>query len=402
MKKKINILIPIFVVLVLIYAIRSLFSTHIQVESLRQGSMEDMISTKGIVVKYETVLKPPAEGMFEPLAQEGERVASGQEVAAIYTGSVDSELRSRLEQVKKKIAQLEGNQTNLLSFSGDISRLEQKISEQTALVIEYAQAGNMAAVSETQFIIEALCEKKAQIENGGGVENSMLDVLKAQKTDLENQIGAAQHKMIAPTAGAFTSTVDGYEEILTPENMSALMPQKVDELLAQDRGQEEKKDAATCKIIKNFNYYVVLNLPSDRVGSLQAGDRASLRFYDLSGDMVSGTVYSVSKEQDGIKTVILECDRHIDSLLKRRFVNIEFVKHRYSGYRLNVKCLRTKDDITGVYVRRDNMMKFIPVTILYNTQDIAIVDSADEMNPLRLYDEVIVRADSYEEGKLLR
>ncbi len=401
MKKKINILIPIFIILVLIYAIRSLLSSHVQVESLRQGSMEDMISTKGIVVKYETVLKPPAEGMFEPLAQEGERVASGQEVAAIYTGSVDSELRSRLEQVKKKIAQLEGNQTNLLSFTGDISRLEQKIAEQTAKVIESSQSGDMAAVSETQFIIEALCEKKAQIE-GGGTAGSMLEELKAQKADLENQIGAAQHKMIAPIAGAFTSTVDGYEEILTPDSMTALMPQKVEEFLAQDRGQEEKKDAAACKIIKNFNYFVVLNLPADRVNSLQVGDRTSLRFYDLSGDMVSGSVYSISQEQDGMKTVILSCDRHIDSLLKRRFVNLEFVKHRYSGYRLSVKSLRTKDDVTGVYVRRDDMMKFIPVTILYNTQDIAIVDSADAMNPLRLYDEVIVHADSYEEGKLLR
>ena len=103
-----------------------------------------------------------------------------------------------------------------------------------------------------------------------------------------------------------------------------------------------------------------------------------------------------------MQTVIVECTRHIDSLLRRRFVNLEFVKHRYSGYRLSVKSLRTKDDVTGVYVRRDDMMKFVPVNILYNTQDIAIVDSADTMNPLRLYDEVIVKADSYEEGKLLR
>lgn len=402
MKKKINILIPIFVILVLIYAIRSLVGSHVQVETLCQGSMEDMVSTKGIVVKYETVLTPPAEGMFEPLAQEGERVASGQEIAAIYTGTVDTGLRSRLEQVKKKIAQLEGNQTNLLSFTGDMSRLEQKIAEQTALAIESAQSGDMAAVSETQFVIEALCDKKAQVAGGGGTAGSLLDSLKAQKADLENQIGAAQHKMVAPTSGAFTSTVDGYEDILTPDNMTELMPQKVEELLAQDRGQEEKKDAASCKIIKNFSYFIVLNLPADRVGSMQVGDRTSLRFYDLSGDMVTGMVRSISKEQDGMKTVVLGCDRHIESLLKRRFVNLEFVKHRYSGYRLSVKSLRTKDDVTGVYVRRDDMMKFIPVTILYNTQDIAIVDSADDMNPLRLYDEVIMHADSYEEGKLLR
>jgi len=46
-------------------------------------------------------------------------------------------------------------------------------------------------------------------------------------------------------------------------------------------------------------------------------------------------------------------------------------------------------------------LKFIPVDILYSSQDIAIVDSASKETPLRLYDEVVVRANSYEEGKLL-
>lgn len=401
MKNKINILIPIFVILVLIYAVRSLVGTRVQVETLRQGSMEDMVSTKGIVVKYETVLKPTAEGMFEPLAQEGERVSLGQEVAAIYSGDVDTDLRSRLEQVKKKIAQLESNQTNLLSFSGDISRLEQKIAEQTALVIENSQAGNLAAVNETQFIIEALCQKKAQIA-GDTTTGGTLEELKSQKADLENQIGAAHNRMVAPISGEFTSTVDGYEELITPDNMTGLTPAQVEEFLAQDRGQEAKEDAAACKIMRNFRYFIVLTLPADRVGSLRAGDRANLRFYDLSGDLVSGTVFFVSGENEGAHTVILECNRHVESLLKRRFVNLEFIKKRFSGYRLSVKSLRTKDDVTGVYVRRDEMMKFVPVNILYNTQDIAIVDSADANNPLRLYDEVVVSASSYEEGTLLR
>ena len=88
--------------------------------------------------------------------------------------------------------------------------------------------------------------------------------------------------------------------------------------------------------------------------------------------------------------------------MRRRFLNLEFVRDQYSGYRVSVKALRTKDGVTGVYVRREDMLRFIPVTILYNTHDAAIVDSADKERPLRLYDEVVVRADSYEEGKLLR
>ena len=401
MKNRINILIPIFIALVLIYVARSVFGTHIQVESLRESKIEDMVSTKGIVVKYESVLKPPVEGVFEPLAQEGARVSVGQSVAAVYSGTVDTEVRSRLEQVKKKIAQLEANQTNLLSFTGDASRLEQKIAQQMEAVIEKSQEGDMASVGELQFIIEALCEKKAQV-SGGASSGSVLEELKAQKAELENQIGAAQHRMSAPIAGEFTSTVDGYEELITPYNMTELRPSAVNGFLEKDRGQEEKKEAAACKVVNNFRYFIVLNLPAERVNTLQAGQRVNLRLYDLSGDMFSASVLFISEEEAGEKTVILDCNRYIESLLKRRFVNLEFIKHRYSGYRISVKSLRTKGDATGVYVRRDNMLKFIPVAILYNTQDTAIVESADLQNPLRLYDEVVVHASSYEEGKLLR
>ena len=173
MKHKINILIPIFIILVFIYTIRSVAGDHIRVETLHRGSMEDVVNTKGIVVKYETLLPIDTEGVFEPLVQDGSRVSVGQRVAAVYSGSVDMDLRNRLEQVKKKIEQVEANQTNLLSFTGDVSRLEQKIKEQVGEVIQKSQSGDMTAVSDLQFIIESLCEKKAQVSGGAATDGTL-------------------------------------------------------------------------------------------------------------------------------------------------------------------------------------------------------------------------------------
>ncbi len=401
MKNKSNVLIPIFIILVLIYTIRSVAGNHIRVETLHRGNMEDAINTKGIVIKYETLLHSETEGNFEPLVQDGSRVSVGQHVAAVYSGTVDTDLRNRLEQVKKKLEQIEGNQTNLLSFTGDVSRLEQKIKEQTAEMIEKSRDGDMAAVSEIQFIIESLSEKKSQV-SGGEVPEGIYDSLLAQKHELESQIGAAHHQIASPAAGVFTTTIDGLESVLTPYNMMDLTPSVVNGLLQQESSQEPKTDASACKIVNNFRYFVALNLPAERINTLRIDDSVSLRLYDLSKDLLKASVLYISPEEEGSRTVILACDRYLASLMKCRFVNLEFVRNRYEGYRTSVKCLRSKDDVTGVYVRRDDVLKFIPVTILYNTQDIAIIDSADSNTPLRLYDEVVVRADSYEEGKLLR
>ena len=401
MKNKINILIPVFIVLVLIYVVRSVAGTRVQVEVLLEGGMEDVVNTKAVLIKHETVLNPTIDGVSEPLVSDGARVALGQAVAAVYSETVDPELRNRLEQVKKKLALLDAEQANLLSYTGDASHLEKKISEQTAKMIEKSRAGDMTAVSELQFIIEVLCEKKAQL-SGNTTGGGTLEALTAEKEQLENQIGTAHHQIAAPVAGEFTTTIDGFEGELTPEQMTNLTPSALQSFLDKDRGQEVKAEADACKIVNNFCYHVALNLPSDKVNTLRVGNTARLRLYELSGNLLSGKIIYISAEEEGMQTVILECNQYIQSLLKRRFINVEFVKNRYEGYRVSVKSLHTKDGVTGVYVRRDDVLKFIPVTILYNSQDIAIVDSANAETPLRLYDEVVVSASSYEEGKLLR
>ncbi len=401
MKRKINILIPIFVILVVIYVIRSVSGTRIQIEALHRGSMEDMISTKGILIKEETVLGYETGGIFEPLVQEGARVSVGQEVAAVYAQAMDSDLRNRLEQVKKKIESLEESQATLLHFTGDIARLEQKLSETTKELIEKSQAGDMTAVEELRFSIEALCEKKAEV-SGITTGNSVLELLKQQKSDLESQAGSAHHCLTAPVSGVFSTAVDGFESLITPYNMTELTPSVVEQYLQQDNGSETRQEAASCKVVKNFQYHIAVNIPEEKLNAVSVGSEITLRLYDLSSDLVKAEVCYISAAENGTQTVILSCDQYIESLFKRRFVNLELIKKRYEGYRVSVKSLRTKDEVTGVYVRRDDVLKFIPVSILYNTQDIAIVDSADSSNPLRLYDEVVVHASSYEEGKLLR
>ncbi len=398
-KQKINILIPIFVLLVLIYAIRSILGPSIKTESLQRDMLENVINTKGLMIKYESVIDPGSAGFVEPLVQEGARVALGQSIAAIYSDKVDTGVKNKLEQVNRKIVQIEKNQSDLSSFGNDETRLEQKIVEQTGKLVEQGLSGNMIGAGETEILIMSLCEKKAQIL--GNTSGSLLDSLQNEKANLEAQIGTASTYLAAPSSGVFSSAVDGLESTITPYNMTELNPESLKDLLEKGR-KEAEEDSASCKIVQNFRYFVAVNLPAKELETAKVGDTVRLRFYDLSGDLIPVTIFHISEETEGEKTVIVEGNRHLDTLFKRRTVNLDFVLRRFEGYRVSVKSLKTKDDVTGVYVRREDMLTFIPVTILYNTEDTCIVNSADGQNPLRLYDEVVVSADSYEEGKKLR
>lgn len=399
MKRKINILIPIFVALVLIYVLRSVFGSHVQIETLHQTNIEDMINTKGVVIKYESALAQGVSGALEPAVLSGTRVAAGEEVATVYSGEVDAELTTRLEQVNKKIAQIEKSQADLTSFSGDIARLEQQITAKTNELIEKSLVGDMTGVAEIQFVIESLCAKKAQVSGNEAASNT-LDELHAQKAQLEGQIGAVQHSITAPFPGIFSVACDGYEKLVTPYNMTELMPSSLNELLTQENKPQE--EVSGCKIMENYRYFIAINLPTEKLNGLRIDSAVRLRFYDLYAGLINANVQYISPEDEGECTVILEVNQHVDALLERRFVNLDFVKKRYEGYRISVKSLRTKDNVNGVYVRRDGTLHFIPVNILYNTQDVAIVESADKALPLRLYDEVVISGGKNEEGKPLQ
>ena len=89
-------------------------------------------------------------------------------------------------------------------------------------------------------------------------------------------------------------------------------------------------------------------------------------------------------------------------MILKRIANVEVIKSKYSGFKLSVNAIKTLNDENGVYAVREGSMRFIPTEIIYNTEDTVIVKSKDSENPLKLYDEIVIKADSYEEGKTVR
>ncbi len=406
MKNKWNILILLFIALVVAYALRGVFGERVELEVLREGSMEDMASCTGVVVKYETVYDLPSGVSVETKAVDGQRVANGETIAAVYASQVDPAVKAKLDRVNKKIAASESNQTISATFSGDATKLESDISDEVASLISYSYKRDMEKAGAARETIAALADRKAVVSGQKSASANTLDELKSTKQQLEAQIGAAQSTINAAGAGVFSATVDGLEKLITPYNMEELVPSSLEELIAYDKKTvKERKstdEAQACKVIDNFRYFVAVNMPASQLAGVKKGDELTLRFNELSTNPITATVFSISAEENGQNTVVLEGTRYLDSLLEKRTVNVDVIKRQYKGYRVGVKSIRTVDGVVGVFVKRDSIMRFIPANILYNTQEFAIVESADKEKPLKLYDEVIVNASSFEDGKLMK
>ena len=81
---------------------------------------------------------------------------------------------------------------------------------------------------------------------------------------------------------------------------------------------------------------------------------------------------------------------------------VTVVNKVYSGLKLSKKDLRVVDGVTGVYTVSGMRLKFVPVNVLYSTEDFIICEQqVSEKTVLRLYDEVVTKGKGLYDGKVI-
>jgi len=209
----------------------------------------------------------------------------------------------------------------------------------------------------------------------------------------------------ASSPGIFIEGSDGFEDTLAPEGISSLEPSAVNEVIHQHKNGEISKPEAetyTYKIVNNYSYYVAVNVEEAISGDITAGDSVKVRFSDFSDQDCPAIVRYVSEiNEKGIRTVVMECNLEIDGLLSKRVVNVDFVKKSVSGYKVKVEYLHTVANAVGIFIKRGAVMRFIPVNIVYSTEEEAIISPAVDGKPIKYYDEIVTDAPEYYDGRVI-
>ena len=131
----------------------------------------------------------------------------------------------------------------------------------------------------------------------------------------------------------------------------------------------------------------------------------SIKFYDLSDSMVSGTVKAISKPEDGKVAITVYSTRYIDSIYTTSKVSAELLTESSEGIKVPSSSLRVIDGQQGVYVVRLGVARFVPVELLYNNKEWAIIKpviSTSYEEHLEVYDEIIINTKGIEDGKVVR
>ena len=397
------------------YYIYSALNEPYQTAQVYSYTAHDSVTAEGLVVREALVL-PAQSGILELTRAEGEKVGKGQQIALVYRDSQAQASQAHIEELELAIELLE----EAISQSGNLesaARLDEDIIQSmVALRASYA-LGDCTRLREQVLGVKSSVLKRGYTY-GDGLTSADLSARLRQLRDelavLTRQSARATTRVSAPTPGVFSSLVDGYESLLTPETVYELTPTSLQELINSPAGEDSESMG---KLITSDTWYFAANLPQTAARRLEEGDTASLRF---SGDLnrtVEMTVDRIGATEGGKTLVVFSSNRYLTLTTLLRHQTTELVFESWSGLRIPKQALRLvestqdadhSDDSastvtrTGVYALVNGRTEFREVDILYEGSDYYVTRPLGSGRKiLRAGDAVITQGTGLTDGLLL-
>lgn len=374
------------------------FYNPIKTENAEFYTAVDDFNITGLIIRNETLVESDNSGVKHFVISDGGRVSKGGVIANLYDNEAASITVTEIDDVKKKIADIE----DILSYN-DIeaanldlinARVENKVNE----LILSASAGEYSSVSDrAEDLLSAINRKQAALGVAADL-TPQLDALKTRLTSLSASLPNAKSQIIAGQSGYFVSKTDGYETVFTTEDLTKITPEFFDNANAK-----EPQANVIGKIVSDYEWYIAAEVSVNESLNYKEGESLTLKTSVKSSPELPVVVKKINISETTSRAVIIfSCSEMNSELAVMRSGPMSVIKAEYSGLKVQRKALRVVDGVRGVYVLSGMQIEFVPVNIIYSTEEYIICEKQKENgNVLQLYDSVVVKGKNLYDGKII-
>ena len=371
----------------------------------------DSVTVEGLVVREARVL-PAQPGILEITRAEGEKVGTGQEIALVYRDSQAQANQVQIEELEMEIELLE----YAIDQGGDLdsaARLDEEILQAVVGLRASYALGDCTQLRDQVMNVKSSILKRGYTYGEGLTPADLtarLRQLKEELTVLTRQSARATTRVTAPEPGVFSSLVDGYESLLTPDTVLQLTPSALQELIDNPAGEES---GALGKLLTSNTWYFAANLPKQSAERLTEGKSATLRFSGELNREVEMTVEQIGPTEQNKTLVVFSSSRYLILTTLLRCQTVELIFDRWSGLRIPKQALHLEevtrtDDKTGepvsvqilaVYALVNGHAELREVEIVHEGEDYYVVRSVGTgPKVLRAEDTIITEATGLQDG----
>ncbi len=400
-KKKIIMLVLLCIIIYIVYIVTQLVKNPTDTVYVEMGQIQQEETAVGYIIRDETVLKGKNyKNGIEQIKTEGEKVAKDQEIFRYYSNN-ENNLVEKIQELDTKIDEAMANKENTV-LPSDTKLLQQQIDSKINSL--YGES-DLTKIKESKQEINNNMTKIAKITGEKSPAGSYLKKLIDQRSKYENQLNSGSEYLTATRSGVVSYRVDGYEDILTPDDFSKYTKQFLNDLNLKT-GQIIPSSSESGKIIDNYYAYIVTVLDSEYAKDIEVGDSVKIRL--PSGTETEATIeYKLREEGDYVLTLRIE--ENVNELIDYRKISFSIIWWSDTGMKIPNSAIsyETKGDNEVAYVTRKRIEyeDKILVKILKSNDKYSVVSNytSDELKELgysseeirnmpniSIYDEILI------------
>ncbi len=400
-KKVIYIVMALLVASYMIYMIVATTTKNIETDYAIIYECSETVSADAFIFRDESIIYRETDGILAYNAENGSKVISGSAVAEIYADEEGAKNHTRVAQINKTLDSLGGFETSD-KIAANAQTIDGKIHQTLNSYVDAVESGDYDAFLKAKAdLLENLNKKQIATGQSAGVA-SYINNLTSERDSLVANLNP-KGEVRTEKAGFFIKSSDGYEDILSVEEIDNITTEDVKSAL--DSKPKEIKDTAIGRVCSSDEWYISTVIPYNSSLDVRSGAKVTVNIPMLSSKKLNCTVYKASTDAGKKETMlILACSDMDEGLALGRKEKIEICLRTYDGLRVNSSALRMVDNsVTGVYILDGVTARFVPVNVLYRDTGFAVCEY-DPQTPgtLKVYDEVITKGTNLTDGKVVR
>lgn len=395
---------PVLVIALAIYNVCLFFSKEDITESALMADASASAEFNGVFIRDEQPVSYSGNGVLSYNVSDGGRVGNGTVIAQIYPTDEQIKINREIESLENELSILNKIQNPGTLESAQPASLSSSIEETYRNIIYCRDTGDYDSIS-TDMDELLIYLSTYQIITDDSIDfTPRINDINSKLTELRAGSLSPSEQLISDRSAYFVSYCDGYEDVLTKENVGSLT---IEQLRSVADCKEDSPTVAG-KLIDGYEWYLAGIIDNSRK-EYNVGDSVTLRFESVS-ETFKAVIVDVRDEGDPSESIIVvSCDQFNYDLVQHRTENVELVKGDYSGLKVPREAIRflpAEEEITdedtgitsivttnykGVYILEGEQVEFRKLDVIYEGSDYVLsAVHEDDKSYLALYDDIIV------------
>ena len=360
----------IFIIVCSFLYVAQKYINMIDISILEYDELEEVINTKGFILKDEAILSSTCFGDVKYYYNEGQKVSKGTYLADISTVDSTEKINAEIELINKAM----NGPENIITIG----------TNETNKYSKYSQ-----------------------------------DELEALKSSFEKALTNNKVPVFSPKSGYVSYVFDGLEDTFKYDEVINIMPSSLHNLeeviVNSNKTNSVNVDDKLLKVINNFEYYMVCLVNNSDISTYKEGSYIRVKF-DNDDQIVFGYIEKINSSSEE-SAIIISFDDFFYKVYNKRIVDAKLIKNIYQGLRVEKEAVIEQNGITGVFVKDiSNIIKFFPIQIIGSNDEYYMVSQGEIIaegergritvneniySTVKAFDKVVLDPDKVYEGQIV-